>query len=363
MPVRNTVRPGELDQFYNTVEAMHLRPGWLGRNVGMEREPHPKLKPYLWRWADVEPLVWKGGEMVTPGRDIERRVLRLASPGMERGTTHTMSAAIQLVLPGEVAPAHRHTPTAIRFIIKGKGSFTTVEGERCPMAPGDLILTPSWTWHDHVNQSEEPIIWLDGLDTPLVRGLEAVFYEDFPEDQQPVTKLVDDSELRYGAGALKPAWEQPSTQWSPLLHYKWERTYQALQKLAEVAASPFDDVALEYTNPANGGPVLPTMACLVQLIRPGVRTQAHRQTSSAVYYVVRGEGYSVINGQRFDWAKDDFFVVPPWAWHEHGSEAGEESVLFSIQDIPVLSALGLYREETYRDNGGHQAITSHFTGG
>jgi gentisate 1,2-dioxygenase len=230
------------------------------------------------------------------------------------------------------------------------------------MSPGDLILTPSWTWHDHVNETEEPIIWLDGLDSPLVRNLEAVFYEDYPEDRQPVTKLIDESELRYGAGTLRPAWEEATTPWSPLLHYKWDHTYEALQQLAQVAASPFDDVALEYTNPATGGPVLRTMACWVQMISPGVRTQCHRQTSSAVYYVAKGRGYSVINGQRFDWNEKDMFVVPPWAWHEHGNENAQDTVLFSIQDIPVLKSLGLYREEAYKDNGGHQIITGPFTG-
>jgi gentisate 1,2-dioxygenase len=195
-----------------------------------------------------------------------------------------------------------------------------------------------------------------------VRNLEATFYEDFPEDQQPVTKVVDESEHRYGAGTLKPAWEEASASWSPLLHYRWDRTHEALHQLAQVAASPFDDVALEYTNPANGGPVLRTMACWVQLITPGVRTQAHRQTSSAVYYVVKGQGHSVINGQRFDWTEKDMFVVPPWSWHEHANETGNEAILFSIQDIPVLRALGLYREEAYKDNGGHQPVTSHFTG-
>jgi gentisate 1,2-dioxygenase len=161
---------------------------------------------------------------------------------------------------------------------------------------------------------------------------------------------------------LRPAWESGNLPYSPLWHYKWDKTWEALQRLAEVDASPFDDVAMEFSDPATGGPVLRSMTCWAQMIRSGIRTQAHRQTSCAVYQVYKGEGYSVIDGQRFDWNEGDFFVVPPWAWHEHANDSGKEAVLFSIQDIPVLKDLALYREEPYTENAGHQSITGRFTG-
>jgi gentisate 1,2-dioxygenase len=351
------VSPEELQRFYDTTEQASLRPGWLGR----AREHQPKVAPFLWRWAEVEPLVHRSGEVVTPDRDVERRVLRLANPGLEHGTTHSISAALQLLLPGECAPAHRHTPTAIRWILQGEGAYTTVEGDKCYMERGDLILTPSWTWHDHGNEGNAPMIWLDGLDTPLVRNLEATFYEQFPEDQQPVT-AVGESVRKYASGALRPVWAEAHDQYSPLWHYKWERTYEALSRLAEVDSSPFDDVAMEFTNPSTGGPVLRSMACWIQLLRPGVKTKAHRHTSSKVYQVFEGEGYSVINGQRFDWTRGDLFVVPSWAWHEHGNEGSQEAILFSIQDIPVMQALSLYWEEPYADHAGHQAVKARFAG-
>jgi gentisate 1,2-dioxygenase len=175
-----------------------------------------------------------------------------------------------------------------------------------------------------------------------------------------MTKPVNDSERRFGIGQLRPTWEHPAGPSSPLLNYKWERTEEALGRLATSDASPFDDVALEYINPHTGGPVLPTMACWIQLIRPGVRTRAHRQTNSAVYHVFRGNGYSVINGERFTWKTGDFFVVPPWVWHEHANDARQEAILFSVQDTPILQALGLYREQAYEANGGHQPITREF---
>jgi gentisate 1,2-dioxygenase len=357
MAVQSTITPEELQQFYNTTEEVSLVPGWIPR----ARAYHPKVVPFLWRWSEVKPLVQRSGEVVTPDRDVERRVLRLANPGLEHGTTHTISGAIQLLLPGECAPAHRHTPTAIRWILQGLGAYTTVEGDKCYMEPGDLVLTPSWTWHDHGNEGKEPMVWLDGLDTPLVRNLEAVFYEEFPEDQQPVNG-VGESEGKYAAGALRPAWEEGRVPYSPLWHYKWDRTYQALHQLAAIGSSPFDDVAMEYSDPATGGPVLRSMACWIQLLRPGVRTKAHRHTSSKVYQVFQGEGYSVINGERFDWSEGDFFVVPSWAWHEHANESTGEAILFSIQDIPVMKALSLYREEPYVENAGHQPITGQFSG-
>jgi gentisate 1,2-dioxygenase len=357
MAVQRKIKPEELQTYYDTTDRIRLTPGWVQRGG----EAPPEIQPFLWRWAEVEPLVLKSGELVTPDRDVERRTMRLATPGLERGTTHTLTTALQLLLPGECAPAHRHTPTAIRWILKGNGAYTTVEGDKCYMEPGDLILTPSWTWHDHANEGTEPMIWLDGLDVPLVRYLRANFYEAFPEDQQPIVG-VGESERRYASGTLRPAWEEtPRVPYSPLWHYKWDRTYEALTSLAQVDSSPFDDVAMEYSDPATGGPVLRTMACWIQLVRPGIRTRAHRHTSSAVYQVFRGRGYSVINGQRFDWNEGDFFVVPSWAWHEHANESSDEVILFSIQDIPVMKDLSLYREEPYEENAGHQPITSTFS--
>lgn len=355
MAVRAKASPEELQRFYDSSREAGLVPAWMG--VGLQRQT--KVVPHLWRWAEAEPLVRRSGELVTPDREVERRVLRLANPGLDHGTTHTISAALQLLLPGECAPAHRHTPTAIRWILKGEGAYTTVEGDKCYMERGDLILTPSWTWHDHGNEGREPMIWLDGLDTPLVRYLEATFYEPFPEDQQPVTS-TGESERKYASGALRPAWEEARVPYSPLWHYKWEKTYDALWRLAQVVSSPFDDVAMEYSDPATGGPVLRSMTCWIQLLRPGVRTKAHRHTTSAVYQVFEGEGYSVIDGQRFDWGAGDMFAVPSWAWHEHANASGQEAVLFSIQDTPLMKALALYREQPYGDNAGHQAVSSHF---
>jgi gentisate 1,2-dioxygenase len=361
MALSSSLAADAMQEFAGAVERAHLDAPWA--DPGMSPAPKTRVLPFRWRWAEIEPLIMRAGELVTPDRGVERRILRLANPGVPGKTaTHTLSTAVQLLLPGECAPAHRHSPAAIRFIMRGHGAYTTVEGEKCPMEPGDLVLTPSWTWHDHGSEASEPVIWMDGLDIPLIRSLETMFYEPFPDDRQPVRKALGDSARRYGVGGLKPAWAKPRPDLPPLVHYKWDQTYAALKQLAEVEANPFDDVAMEYINPATGGSALRTIGCWIQLIRPGVRTRAHRQTSSAVYHVFMGQGYSVIEGQRFDWGRGDFLVVPPWAWHEHANEGAEEAILFSIQDVPVYEALGLYREEAYAQNGGHQPIASVFEG-
>jgi gentisate 1,2-dioxygenase len=268
-------------------------------------------------------------------------------------------AAVQIVNPGETAPCHRHTASAIRFVIEGDHSFTTVNGDKCEMRRGDLVLTPNWTWHDHGCESDQPMIWMDGLDLPLVGDLDGIFFELYPTLRQPVDR-INDSERKFSAPQLQPTWEEPPQDYSPLLNYKWDPTYQALKKVGESAASPFDDVCFEYLNPNTGGSVMPTLGCYIQLIRRGVHTKAHRQANSAVYHVFDGRGYSVINGQQFHWERGDFFVVPPWAWHEHASEGQNAAILFSVQDTPVMKALGLYREQAYEKGSGYQDITGSF---
>jgi gentisate 1,2-dioxygenase len=320
--------------------------------------PQGKTRPYLWRYADVRPHLLRAGELVST-REAERRVLMLLNPGLEgaAAATSTLFAGMQLILPGEIARAHRHSPTAIRVIVEGHGAYTAVEGERCFMEPGDLILTPSWSWHDHGNDTDAPMIWLDGLDLPMVGALDVIFTEHAASEQYGISKPDDVSTRLYHQPGLRPASEQGRKPHSPLLNYKWTRTAAALAVLPESAATPYDDLLLEYTNPYTGGPVLPTMGCTAQVLRPGMQTQAHRHASSSVYLVLKGQGYSIIAGQRFDWEPGDVFAVPSWACHEHANpSATEAAALFAFTDAPVMQALGLYREEAYTANGGHQPV-------
>jgi len=299
-----------------------------------------RVESCLWRWVEIEPRLRCSPQFVAPGRGAERRILRLANPGVpERTSAHTLSGAIQYLLPGETAPAHRHTPNALRFMLKGEGAYTIVEGAKCAMAPGDLVLTPSMTWHEHGNEGSEPVMWLDGLDSPVVRYLEILKIEPVGADPRVGPGPAHIAAGRTHGSAPTGVGGAPRT-----IHYKWDDAYGRLLRQAESAASPYDDVILEYRDPLTGAPVLPTIGCYLQMIRPGVETRAHRQTSTAVYHVVRGSGSTTIDESHCDWDAGDFFVVPPNLPHSHRQIGAEPAILFSMQDVPLLEALGLYYE-------------------
>jgi gentisate 1,2-dioxygenase len=347
--MKTEVAPSEVEtRFYGEVDRAHMLPLWKLGSM-LSTEPQSSVALYVWRRSRYHPLLLQAGEIAPVERGGERRALQLSNPGLrDWATTHTLVAAVQLLRPGETAPAHRHTPAAIRFIMEGQGAYTAVNGERCYMNPGDLVLTPSWEWHDHGNETATPMIWMDGLDVPLVRALQCMFFQPYEGTVYPVTRPDNDSLKLFGAGVVRPAFSRPKGLASPLLIYPWEQTLAALEALGDREGSPFDGVILEYTNPLTGGHVMPTMACYIQKLRPRERTRAHRQTSSAVYYVVRGDGQSVIGGLRLRWEAGDFIALPPWAWHEHANvSASEDAILFSIQDTPTFEALGLYREEAH----------------
>jgi gentisate 1,2-dioxygenase len=342
------------EDFYEELARENLEGLWRIIMKLLPREPITEIQPYLWKWETLFHTLYRAGDFVSVERGGERRVLLLVNPGLKHNwaTTPTVAAAVQLIKPGEIAPAHRHTPAAIRFIIQGSGAYTTVEGERVPMEEGDLTLTPGWTWHDHGNHSDEPVIWLDGLDYPLVQSLQAIFFQLYHQTEQPLTKPSGYTAGRVGSGLLRPAYQTYSETVLPVI-YKWKDAYAALKKLMESEGSledeNFDGTALEYTNPVTGGHTFPTMSCLLQGLRPGEKTGSHRHTGSSVYHAVRGSGTTIVNGQRLNWAKGDCFSLPPWVWHEHhnGSKR-EEAILFCLNDRPPLEALGLYREEAAR---------------
>ena len=257
-------------------------------------------------------------------------------------TSHTMLLSLQLIQPGEVAPAHRHTMAAIRFILQGKGAYTVVEGDRMIMGEGDLILTPQWTWHEHAHEGEGPMVWIDGLDVPLIQSLQVISFEPYPEKRLPLKASPYKSDH---FGMTRPVVSAGEDLPAPL-HYRWDDTHRSLNLLAEKEPHPYEGVALEYVNPLTGGPTLPTLSCWMQMFRPGKRTQVHRHTSTSIYHVFSGSGTTVINGEPIHWDKGDTFIVPLWSWHEHANRSSRDNaILFSMHDTPVLRAFGLYREE------------------
>jgi gentisate 1,2-dioxygenase len=312
----------ELQDYYTELRAQHVTPAWIGG--GVSTEPQSKAVPHLWRWRDLRPQAMRAAELVGT-QQAERRVLRLTNPELPGASaSNTLVANIQIVMPGEIARAHRHSAAALRLIIEGGGGYTVVNGERVPMFPGDLVLTPNWSWHDHANDTDAPMIWLDGLDTPLVRMLEAGFYEEYHQERQDLAARANSS-----------AW-----------HYPMSEMATALQRLAAAGSGDtVDGIILEYTNRRTGGPVMPTIACYMQLLRPGEKTRACRRVCCTNFHVVEGAGYSIVGGQQLVWEDKDVFTVPTWTLYEHVNSSDRPAFLFSFSDAPVMKALSLYREE------------------
>ena len=333
------------EAFYRDLNEHHSEALWNALGAIAQKEPRVASVPFIWRWKEMRPRVLRAGDLVT-AQEAERRVLMLINPSYEVKTLRTVGciyAGLQMVLPGEIADTHRHTPSAQRFVIEGADGYTTVNGERTMMGKGDYVTTPRLAWHDHGNASDKPMIWLDGLDLPFVNILDANFFEDYgTEEPQPVIRQAEDSVYRWSRN-VRPTWETPQADVTPVLNYRWGTTRDTLHRLREDEGSPFDGIMLEYSNPLNGRSTLPTMSAYLQLLRRGEHTKAHRHTSSTIYHVAEGGGYSIIGGQHFAWEEGDTFTVPSWVPHEHASDGGE-AVLFSYSDRPILGAFGFLRE-------------------
>lgn len=356
----------QFSEFYQQLEKDALGALWTNLGHMVTREPVHDVRPYLWKWATIHKYLLQAGALPL-GKDAERRVIYLQNPSlMEKGligfSTYTLYAGIQIIFPGEVAPAHRHSQTAIRFIIDGDGAFTAVDGQKTYMERGDLILTPSWTWHDHGHEGEQPMIWMDGLDVGLIKNLAASFFESFGEEAHPLQGKSNASVARYSHGSYRPINDRDKNGYpSPLLAYKWTKTEDALNQLEEVGdINSFDGYAVDYINPLTGTSADLRVGTTMQKLPVGFATKAHRHVHSAVYHVLEGSGYTVMNGEKFEWEKGDFFVLPPWMWHEHVNTGEQDAFLFSINDRPILSLLNLDREEELQENNGHQEITSIF---
>jgi gentisate 1,2-dioxygenase len=332
---------------YEALELAGAAPLWRYYGGLFHPEPKSRAVPFLWRYADLRPQLFHFVETLSL-EDAERRVLMLVNPGLREppATVNTLFAGIQIIVPNEDAQAHRHAAGAFRLIMEGDGAVTTVDGERIWMRPGDLLLTPAWQWHDHVNEGDGPMIWLDGLDYPLVNTLEAGFFEPYHTRLQESVVPDDLSSRQFIHGQLVPEWEERRGLSSPIGKYPWTETQAAFDAIGDdVDGTPADGIILQYTNPWNGGPVLPTMSCFIQRLRPGFEGAAHRHTSNTIYKVMRGHGRSIVDGSVLEWSEHDVFAVPTWATHEHvNASADEDALLFSFSDEPVMRALGLFRQ-------------------
>lgn len=334
-----------MKDFYDRIDGDNLAPLWERKANDVPASP---ALPTHWKYDEIRPHLMESGTLISK-EEAHRRVLVLENPGLrgEYRITRSLYAGLQLIHPGEIAPNHRHSQSALRFVIEGEGAYTAVGGERTIMHPGDFITTPSWAWHDHGCEGDDPVVWLDALDSPLVAFLDAEFRENAATNRQEIARADDVSTALYG-GMMRPAGpkraeEQTAGLASPLLNYPYKQSRAALEKLRDAGdPDPAHGYKMEYINPMTGGPAMPTIGTFLQLLPQDFVTQPYRSTDSTVYCVVEGEGHTIVGDQRYDWGPHDVFVAPSWQPHHHAAAA--DSVLFSFSDRPVQQKLGLWRE-------------------
>lgn len=335
----------ELPQDYrDEMSAAGVAPLWpMMRNLLPHGRPGAITRSHVWAFDALRPLLLRAGEL-TPVEKAERRVLVLSDPGRGVGAmqaTASIYLGMQLLLPGEKAPAHRHTPSAARIIVEGKGGYTVVEGEKLPMEEGDLVLTPGGQWHDHGHEGEEPVIWLDALDLPLFVYLEGSYAEEAPLQAQ--RNRPDSSQVEYLAAGLRPP-RAPGAAAAryPMTRYPWRRTRAALCAMA--ACGGEGPVELDYVNPETGQAVLPAIGFSALMIPAGKSVRMPQRSTSEVYHIVEGQGSAVINGERSVWSSKDTFSVPIFSDVSLAAGADGDAFLIRIHDRPLQEKLGYYEE-------------------
>ena len=331
--------------YSEALETLSLAPLWAALHMLLPNERTTRIVPHHWRWTDLRAPLLEAARLVGI-EQAERRVLVLCNPGLPGGyaATATLYAGLQIILPGESAPSHHHTPAALRLVVEGRGAFTTVDGVKCAMEPGDLIITPPMRWHDHGHEGTEPVIWLDGLDIPLVRNVDASWASRMRPAAAPTTS-TDSSEDELTAAGLVPRRSRYEDTGYPQVRWPWRTTRKALAGMAETAPASMP-VVLRHVNPRTGDWPLRTMGSQAEWLRPGERTRAERRTGSGVFHVIEGRGESLIGETLIAWEEGDCFVAPPWHWIEHRNHSGlAPACLFHLTDEPALTALGLWREE------------------
>jgi gentisate 1,2-dioxygenase len=313
----------EREEFYQRLKARGAAPLWQELADLVLAQPRPSCVPAQWRYEEMRPYLMEAGDIIT-AEEAERRVLMLENPGLKGlpQITQSLYAGLQLVLPGEVTATHRHVASALRFVIEGSGAYTSVNGVRVTMHPGDFILTPSWTYHDHGNPTGDPVVWLDGLDIPVVNTFDSSFAEHYPDGTQPVIQNGDASAVSFPYSRMRARLEGMTKNGAPDPHHGYRMHY-------------------------GGQCTMPTIDAWLGLLPAGFRTAGYRSTDATIFCVAEGRGRSWIGEQAFEWHPHDVFVAPSWMKVEH--EAESDAVLFSFSDRPIQKAAGIWRESQYNE--------------
>jgi gentisate 1,2-dioxygenase len=338
----------ERSEYYQRAAREHLTPLWEFFKDWFTATPRVRSAPHVWRYRALRSLILESADLIDP-EEAERRVLVLENPGLEgkRLITESLYAGLQLIMPGEVAPCHRHSPAALRFILEGHGAFTSVNGEKAYMESGDFIVTPSWTWHEHGHEGEGPTVWLDVLDVAVIHVFNATFTEHFPGKSYPRSPPPGDSSYRFGMNML-PVGFKRQNEASPIFKYPYSRSREVLEKLKRYGEpDPSHGLKMTYIDPTTGGPAIPTISTAIQLVPAGFETRSYRTTAGTVFCVVEGRGEVVIGAgegqRRFSYEPWDILVVP--SWEPFVIRASSESVLFSASDEAMQRKLGFWREQ------------------
>ena len=318
-----------------------------------------KSAAYRWRWREYKAYLERLSTIaakadVPPIEFADRQSILLTNPGLNGRlqVTNTIRCAISIYNPGDIAPAHVHSPNASRTILSDKGGYTVVEGERCTAARGDLILTPNGTWHDHGNDDSEPVVWIDTLDWPLMEFLDAAWVDhDMPGAQgnahvQAVTHSEGYSRKLYSQGGIKPVFVNHQRGVghapAPLFHYRGADVLETLHSLRKEKGDPHEGIKVDFVNPVTGEPVFKTLNYSAQLLRPGEETELKRETAGTYYVVIEGTGATEVGGKRFEWAHNDLFVVPNFLWRRHINTGKTDAVIYSVSDAALMKNIGQY---------------------
>jgi gentisate 1,2-dioxygenase len=336
----------QLQSLYAEMQPHSLYPLWEVLGALVTPQPRSPAHVHRWSYAAARDYLLRAGDLITAAQ-AERRVLIMENPGLPGSSCATSSlyAGLQLILPGEIAPCHRHAQCALRFVMEGEGAFTALDGEKAVMRPFDLVLTLGWQWHDHGNTTSQPMIWLDGLDIPTVLHFDASFAEHLPASAHPETVSPGDTARRYGRN-LRPmrgttSDRRPAHQ--PLFHYPYAEWRDSLHALARAGdPDPHFGHALEFTNPADGGAVMPTISAHVRLLPAGFTSRPRASTDGTIFVVVEGSGTARVDGKDVPLQVRDTIVVP--SWREIVFQADDDLVLFGYSDRTAQEKLGLFRE-------------------
>lgn len=332
-------------ELISALEGVRAQPLWDRYHRITTRQPMSPARAYRWRWSDMAPLVDRAIRDVSM-EDAERRVLLFSNPDAPASvdTLRNLSGGLQTLLPGEVAGAHRHSLAALRFVMEGNGAVTSVNDDVCPMSEGDLILTPSWTWHEHRHPGDGRMVWFDGLDLPLAHQLDAMFFELAGPGLQAVAPAPARASVAPGEfETLLPDASCADAAGGPASQFRYDGR-RAREALEHAVARPDASQWLRYANAQTGGPVLPTLDCYLLRLRQNCPTHRRRSTAGAICVVASGEGRSVIGESEFEWKRNDVFTLPHWQWATHVAQSADAR-LFLMTDREFLAGMGYLREE------------------